>query len=78
MTDPSIDLKLSDRCDTGCTAQAIVGVTLPTLAEEGPIDGLLLFCLHHYKKYEDALERQGATVVVDIRDTINAKAGASA
>ena len=42
----SEDLKVSDRCDADCSAQAYVRVT--------GVTGDLLFCSHHYNKIMDS------------------------
>ncbi|WIB65414.1 hypothetical protein [Curtobacterium sp. MCBD17_040] len=53
----------NDRCDA-CGAQAYVAATF--LASE------LLFCGHHYRKHQNAIEEQAA-YVLDRTDTIAAK-----
>ena len=59
-----------DRCDTGgCPAQAWVLVKFLT--------GELLFCSHHFDKFEAALIKD-AYEVVDERHRINAKSESSA
>jgi hypothetical protein len=62
-------LTLSDRCDR-CNAQAFVAVELLTSSE-------LLFCNHHYRKYEAALAPQVA-YVLDNSAQINSKPSLSA
>lgn len=62
-------LNHSDRCDS-CGAQAFVWVTMPN-AKEG-----LLYCGHHFAKYEVKL-RELAIDIVDERYKINVKASAS-
>lgn len=59
-----------DRCDTGgCPAQAWVLVKFLT--------GELLFCSHHFDKYEAALLKDSYEII-DERDRINAKSESSA
>lgn len=59
-----------DRCDTGgCPAQAWVLVKFLT--------GELLFCSHHFDKFEAALIKD-AYEVIDERHRINAKSESSA
>lgn len=59
-----------DRCDTGgCPAQAWVVVKFLT--------GELLFCSHHFDKFEAALIKD-AYEVIDERHRINAKSESSA
>lgn len=53
-------LKVSDRCD-GCGSQAFVWVN--------GVNGDLLFCGHHFAKYEDKL-REYAFEIIDERDNI--------
>lgn len=48
-------LTLCDRCDR-CGAQAYVRAIMATGSE-------LLFCLHHYRRYGDRLNEQGAFIV---------------
>lgn len=63
-------LTKQDRCDTGgCPAQAWVLVKFLT--------GELLFCSHHFDKFEAALIKD-AYEVVDERHRINAKSESSA
>jgi len=62
-------LNLSDRCDS-CGAQAFVAVTMSTGSE-------LLFCGHHFNKYESVLASKAGSVH-DERDRINAKPSISA
>lgn len=63
-------LNKQDRCDTGgCPAQAWVLVKFLT--------GELLFCSHHFDKFEAALIKD-AYEVVDERHRINAKSESSA
>lgn len=59
-----------DRCDTGgCPAQAWVVVKFLT--------GELLFCSHHFDKFEAALLKDSYEVI-DERHRINAKSESSA
>lgn len=60
-------LRIADRCDT-CNAQAFV------LAKFG--SGELMFCGHHFAKYEINIRTQ-AYEIVDERDWINAKSESS-
>ena len=53
-----------DRCDGA--AHAMVKVEMPSGSH-------LLFCGHHYKRYEENLTAQGAKVVHDIRETLTVK-----
>jgi hypothetical protein len=63
-------LNKQDRCDTGgCPAQAWVLVKFLT--------GELLFCSHHFDRFEAALIKD-AYEVVDERHRINAKSESSA
>lgn len=63
-------LSKSDRCDAGgCPAQAWVLVKFLT--------GELLFCSHHFDKFEAALIKD-AYEVIDERHRINAKSESSA
>ena len=63
-------LSKADRCDTkGCPAQAWVLVKFLT--------GELVFCGHHFDKYEAALLKD-AYDIVDERHRINAKSESSA
>lgn len=63
-------LNKQDRCDAGgCPAQAWVLVKFLT--------GELLFCSHHFDKFEAALIKD-AYEVVDERHRINAKSESSA
>jgi hypothetical protein len=64
------DLTRQDRCDTGnCPAQAWVLVKF--------LSGELLFCSHHFDKFEAALIKD-AYEVIDERHLINAKSESSA
>lgn len=66
----SYALTKQDRCDTGgCPAQAWVLVKFLT--------GELLFCSHHFDKFEAALIKD-AYEVIDERHRINAKSESSA
>ena len=60
-------LKIADRCDR-CGAQAFVLAT--------GVSGELLFCGHHYHKYEYAIT-QWAYKIVNELDTINEKSASS-
>ena len=60
-------LKISDRCDK-CNAQAFI------LAQG--VSGILLFCGHHYHKYEYAIT-QWAYKIVNELDNINEKSASS-
>lgn len=62
-------LNHSDRCDA-CGAQAFVWINMPN-AVAG-----LLYCSHHFNKYEAKL-REYAIDIVDERYKINLKASAS-
>lgn len=63
-------LTKQDRCDTGnCPAQAWVLVKF--------LSGELLFCSHHFDKFEAALIKD-AYEVIDERHRINAKSESSA
>lgn len=72
------DLKVSDRCDR-CGAQAFVRVhSIQTFTEDDKlIMGDLLFCGHHFTKYEDALVTAGYAFD-DFRDKLNDKPSISA
>lgn len=61
-------LKPVDRCDS-CGAEAFVWVN--------GVSGDLLFCAHHFNKWEDKI-REFAFEVIDERDFINAKPEGSA
>lgn len=52
-------LKVADRCDTGCNAQALVRVGHPT-------HGILDFCQHHYDRFAVSLLADGFTVVEQV------------
>lgn len=54
--------RLNDRCDT-CKSQAYVQVKNATGFD-------LLFCGHHYAKFELALLTQGFTITVDERASL--------
>ena len=60
-------LKISDRCDK-CNAQAFI------LAQG--VSGILLFCGHHYHKYEYAITQWAYKIVNEI-DNINEKSASS-
>ena len=60
-------LKIADRCDR-CGAQAFVLAT--------GVSGELMFCGHHYHKYEYAIT-QWAYKIIDELDTINEKSASS-
>jgi hypothetical protein len=60
-------LKIADRCDK-CGAQAFVLAT--------GVSGELMFCGHHYHKYEYAIT-QWAYKIVNELDTINEKSASS-
>jgi ribosomal protein L37E len=60
-------LKIADRCDR-CGAQAFVLAT--------GVSGELMFCGHHYHKYEYAIT-QWAYKIVNELDTINEKSSSS-
>lgn len=60
-------LTLGDRCDS-CGAEAFVWVN--------GISGDLLFCAHHFNKWEDKI-REFAYEIVDERNWINKKAEGS-
>lgn len=62
-------LNATDRCDQGCGAAAKVRVV--------GLQGHLDFCGHHYAKHETALTEWGFDMI-DERDTLNHKPGASA
>jgi hypothetical protein len=61
------ELSLQDRCDS-CKAQAFVLVKL--------VSGELIFCGHHFNKYELNL-RESAYEIVDEREYINKKSESS-
>jgi hypothetical protein len=66
----SVTLTKLDRCDSGnCPAQAFVLVKF--------ITGELLFCGHHFNKFEASLIKH-AYEVIDTRDDINPKSESSA
>jgi hypothetical protein len=70
MTASAYVLTKMDRCDTGgCPAQAWVVVKFLT--------GELLFCSHHFDKFEAALLKDSYEVI-DERHRINAKSESSA
>jgi hypothetical protein len=60
-------LKIADRCDK-CGAQAFVLAT--------GVSGELMFCGHHYHKYEYAIT-QWAYKIVNELDSINEKSASS-
>ena len=60
-------LKIADRCDR-CGAQAFILAT--------GVSGELMFCGHHYQKYEYAIT-QWAYKIVNELNTINAKSASS-
>jgi ribosomal protein L37E len=60
-------LKIADRCDR-CGAQAFILAT--------GVSGELMFCGHHYHKYEYAIT-QWAYKIVNELDTINEKSASS-
>jgi hypothetical protein len=60
-------LKIADRCDR-CGAQAFILAT--------GVSGELMFCGHHYHKYEYAIT-QWAYKIIDELDTINEKSASS-
>lgn len=69
------DLLPADRCDAGtmgssCGAQAFVHVLFPS-------GGELMFCRHHYLKYQASLVAAGADIN-DQSDRINEKPSPSA
>lgn len=61
-------LRVADRCDS-CRARAYVRVSVGDL----PLD----FCAHHYRKHAEALAEQGASVLYDERDVLEAETAAS-
>lgn len=61
--------RLHDRCDS-CGAQAFVRVEKDTRD--------LLFCAHHYSRFEADLFVQGFTVAQDERSEVNVKPSISA
>lgn len=64
-------LTLVDRCDR-CNAQAFVKVTVMSSTDGKGVD--LMFCGHHYAKYEPALrDRVTVLTVQDERSRINEK-----
>lgn len=67
-TAPGSPLNRGDRCDR-CGAEAFVRVSFT--------QGDLLFCGHHFTKYEHPLREQGV-LVHDERDKINPKPSISA
>jgi ribosomal protein L37E len=60
-------LKIADRCDR-CGAQAFVLAT--------GVSGELMFCGHHYHKYEYAITQWAYKIVIEL-DTINEKSASS-
>jgi ribosomal protein L37E len=60
-------LKIADRCDR-CGAQAFIIAT--------GVSGELMFCGHHYHKYEYAIT-QWAYKIINELDTINEKSASS-
>ena len=60
-------LNVIDRCDA-CGSQAFVLVKL--------ISGELMFCGHHYNKYQVKLDNNSYSII-DERDYINAKSESS-
>ena len=68
MMEAERQLKIADRCDR-CSAQAFVLVKM--------VAGELMFCGHHFNKYEDFLNTM-AFEVIDERWTINEKSASSA
>jgi len=64
-----LELTKQDRCDAKCPAQAFVLVKFLT--------GELIFCGHHFAKYEAALIKDSYEVI-DMRDKINEKSESSA
>lgn len=67
------ELNLTDRCDR-CGAQAFVRTSVMAPDIDRMVD--LLFCGHHFAKYETKL-RELALNVEDQRERINHKASAS-
>jgi hypothetical protein len=63
------DLKVADRCDSKCSAQAFVRIVFKT--------GMIDLCGHHYVKHAEAIVLQGGQVL-DRRDRINQKSESSA
>lgn len=57
-------LRVADRCDCRCGAQAFV------LVQVVPDAGPLLFCKHHFEKHEAALIVDGAKVLLDARSDL--------
>lgn len=55
-------LRVADRCDCHCNAQAMVAVQI-----RGTV---LLFCGHDFAKHEDALILDGGQVIEDIRASL--------
>jgi hypothetical protein len=70
---PSIPLTLQDRCDA-CRAQAFVRTSILSPEIDKMVD--LLFCGHHFAKYETILRAKSLSVH-DERDKINEKPTAS-
>lgn len=62
-------LSKNDRCDAKCPAQAFVLVKF--------ISGELMFCGHHFSKYEASMIRDSYDVI-DERELINKKSESSA
>ena len=60
-------LKIADRCDR-CGAQAFVLAT--------GVSGELMFCGHHYHKYEYSITQWAYNIVNEL-DTINGKSASS-
>lgn len=64
------DLNALDRCDCSCGAQAFV-------MAEFANGGTLLFCGHHFNKFEEKI-RQQAIDIFDARNRINMNPSVSA
>ena len=64
-TKPAQQFNADDRCDAGgCGAQAYAAASFT--------GGQLLFCGHHFKRYQTELEKQ-AYAVIDNTDAITGK-----
>lgn len=59
-----VSLRVADRCDCRCGAQAFVSVQV--VPDAGP----LLFCKHDFEKHEAALAAAGAKVLEDKRSEL--------
>lgn len=68
------DLTRIDKCDQCGSAQAFVQVEKLRADDLGELkNSSLLFCAHHFQRNEGKLHKDGWTLTVDLRDTINVK-----